>query len=229
MGKQLVELLRQEIVDLTMYLITESLVVSQNVAARRSRGNNIMVLQADYWDWDNMPRLHRQVPYEELHRTLVEEGAYDLKFLDGALVQLQYEFEEDSGSLRRARLAFLPSPDLSPFQEQPDLYLLDEVYGDVVGARSVSVPIRLDFDARSGVATDLHHPVSHMTLGQYSHCRIPVASAVTPYYFLEFVLRSFYRTSEWLCTDDLPSPLCQMPRTITKRESELAHIGLPES
>lgn len=171
--------------------------------------------------------MQRRVEYSTLYTELVTAGAYDLRFLDGALVQLQYEFSAAAGTLLRSRAAYLPAPDLSPFQEDPDLYLLDEVYGDVLDRRVVTVPLRLDFDSRPGVAKDLHHPQSHLTLGQYPHCRLPIASPVTPYYFLELLLRSFYRTDDWLCTDHMPGPRVRMPNTITARERELLHLSLP--
>ena len=221
----LVDTFRAELIDLIGYVISESLVDDQNIPARRSRGNDIVVLQSDYWD--SAPRLQRNIAYAQLHSELVEARAYDLRFLDGAIVQMQYEFSEKSGGLLRSRAAFLPAPDLTAFQEQPDLYLLDEVYGDVIDLRVVAVPLRFDFDSRPTVAKDLHHPQSHLTLGQYPHCRVALTSAITPYYFMELILRSFYRTKDWLCTDDLPAPRVRMNKTITAREESLVHLGLP--
>lgn len=225
-SEPLVELFRKELIDLTGFLISESLVDSQNIAARRDVGHGIVVLEADYWV--SAPRMLGKSDYSELYRLCADSGAYDLRFLDGALVQFHFEFRAGrKGGLRRSGASFLPAPDLTPFQDQPDLYLLDELYGDVVDRRSVSVPLRFDYDSRPEVVEDLHHPESHLTIGQYPHCRVPVTSAVSPYFFIEFILRAFYRTKNWLCTDDLPPPRVALPRTITRREESLLHLSLP--
>ena len=183
---------------------------------RRDRGNNIVLLQSDYWD--SAPRMQRKVPYSELYAELIEAEAYDMvRFLDGALVQLRYEFAADTDILRRSRVAFLPSPDLIPYQEQLDLYLMDEIYGDVVDRRVVARPLRFDFDSRQQVAKDLHHPVSHLTIGQYPYCRLAATGAITPYYFVELILRAFYRTDDFIHVGELPGPRALMPKTISPR------------
>jgi hypothetical protein len=225
MAELLVEVFRKEFTDLVRYLIEHSLVDDQNMPARRARGNSIVTLQSDYWS--DSPRIQRKVPYTTLYDDLVAARAYDLRFLDGALVQVQYEFDSRGSQLRRARAAFLPSPDLTPYQEDQELYLHDEIYGDVVDPRVVPVPLRFDFDSRANVVTDLLHPYSHMTIGQYPHCRVALSSALTPYFFLELILRSFYRTNTKLHTDDLPAPRVRMPRTITTREESYAHLRIP--
>lgn len=231
MDKPLVELFRKEISDITGYLIANSLIDSQNYPARRQRIDNIEVLQSDYWEsdyWDNARRMQRaNVEYATHYRELAAAGAYDLRFLDGALVQLQYEFATDTGDLRRGCASFLPAPDLLPYQDESALYLLDEVYGDVVDRRVVTVPIRFDFDSRADVIQTVHHPQSHLTIGQYPLCRVAVCSAVTPYYFLELVLRCFYRTRQSLPTEGMPGPKARMNKTITLEEEGLVHICLP--
>ena len=60
--------------------------------------------------------------------------------LDGALIQMTYEFSDKK--LRRHRLAFFPSPHLEEFQNNPDIYLDDEIYADVVAKNIVSFPVR---------------------------------------------------------------------------------------
>lgn len=229
MTEVLVESFRRELSDLTGYLIERSLIDDQQVPARRARGQQIVVLESDYWSRDDIPRVQRKIPYATLYEELATSGAYDLRFLDGALVQFRYEFNKDGRQLHRSRVAFFPSPDLTPYQEDPELYLHDEVYGEVVDPRVVPVPLRFDFDSRDDVVRDLLHPASHLTIGQYPHCRVPLTGALTPYFFVELVLRSFYRTNDWVHTDDLPAPRVQMPSTITAREQNYAHISLPST
>lgn len=225
MAEKLVELFRKEFIDLVGYLLEHSLVDDQNIPARRSRGRRIVALESDYWS--DSPRLQRKVPYSDLYDDLAKARAYDLRFLDGALAQVQYEFDADGAQLRRARVAFLPSPDLTPYQEDPGLYLHDEIYGDVVDPRVVPVPLRFDFDSRPEVVKDFLHPHSHMTIGQYPHCRVPLSGGLTPHFFIELILRSFYRTNTKVHTDDLPASRVRMPKTITEKEERYAHMAMP--
>lgn len=223
-SKSLLTCIEREIEQATWFLVGRGLVDDQNVPSRRTGSGGIIQLQAGYWD--SAPRMQEKIPYTDLYERLIETRAYDLRFLDGALVQLQYEFE-GSDLLLRSVLRFLPSPDLTSYQEDPDLYLRDELYGHVIDRRVVSVPFRFDFDGRAGVARDCLHPVSHLTLGQYPHCRVAAASAVSPYYFIEFVLRSFYRSQYELGTAELPGPFAAFPRTVTRAEESTIHLELP--
>ena len=51
----------------------------------------------------------------------------------------------------------------------------DEIYADVVGREVVPFPLRFDYDARVK-KQEVYHPACHLTLGQYTNCRIPVSS-----------------------------------------------------
>lgn len=224
--KPTVELLKNEIEDVTAFLVGNGLVDDQNSVARRPGISGIVRLEADYWA--DAPRMQEKIPYGELYERLRESRAYDLKFLDGAFVQFRFMFK-DADTLTKSELRFLPSPNLTTFQEDPELYLHDELYGDVVDKRAVTVPLRFDFDDSDEVVKDVLHPVSHLTLGQYPHCRIAVTSAITPYHFVEFLLRSFYRGRATLPTDGMPRARAVMPQTITEGEQALLHIALPYS
>ena len=49
--------------------------------------------------------------------------SFNLKLLDGALIQLQYKFK--GNSLTGHRLGFFPNPDLTSFQENPEMCIRD--------------------------------------------------------------------------------------------------------
>lgn len=135
--------------------------------------------------------------------------------------------QAERAALSRHRLAFLPAPDLLEFQNNPDLYLEDVMYADVVDLRVVTVPLRFDYDARAGVAKSVDHPASHLTLGQYSGCRIPATAGLTPYLFFEFVLRSFYNTALSSVSAALPVQAQRFSACITDDERRLVHLGIP--
>lgn len=229
---ELVVEFERELHDLTAALVECGLVDDQNFVHRQTTGNKldgtqVITLEAGYWA-DPEVNVMASIPYNELHEQLSARRAYDLRFLDGGLVQVRFEFEPGkAGHLRRSRLAYLPSPDLTPFQQDPDIYIHDEVFGNVVDVRAVTTPLRFDYDTRQGTVVDVHHPMAHVTFGQYPYCRIAASGPITPYYFIELVVRSFYRTKTTLPTDRLPGPRLTVPATITGNEKALVHFGLP--
>lgn len=161
-------------------------------------------------------------PYRELFYELLEARSYNLKLLDGALVQLQYKFENDS--LVSHRLAFFPNPDLSDFQNNSEEYLDDEIYLDIIDQRIVVTPLRFDYDNRATVARNIEHPLSHLTIGQYNNCRIPVICPLTPWQFISFIIRNFYHTAYNKYCDKLTAYHEQFEKTITEDESRILHL-----
>ncbi|WP_374008463.1 DUF2290 domain-containing protein [Leifsonia sp. LS-T14] len=165
--------------------------------------------------------------YDKLYTEQVGDRAFNFVMADKALVHMAYEWE--GRRLVRHRLVFLPSPHFVEFQNDPDFYMREHLYADVVGVQGVAVPLRFDFDVRSDVATGLRHPPAHLTLGQYPHCRIPVSAPVTPWVFVDFLIRHFYETP------DMP-PLGirtvldrRFDQTSTVDFSELVHVLSPGS
>lgn len=131
----------------------------------------------------------RNVPYGDVYRELERNEQYHIKLPDGGLLIFQYTFDAGE-SLLKHRLAFFPSPTLPTVEEAPELYEHDQLYGDILVQRIVRFPVRFDFDPvnyKPGF-----HPHSHLTLGQFDNCRIPVTRPVGPNTFLQFVLRNFY-------------------------------------
>lgn len=148
----------------------------------------------------------KNISYSDMYNELCRQRMFNIKMIDGALIQMQYRF--NSNSIESHRLAFFPSPNLDIFQNEPDLYLEDKIYSDILDARIVTVPLRFDFDDSKDqngnkVAIPVIHPISHLTIGQYKNCRIPVSSAITPYQFIDFIIRNFYNTAFELYSDKL--------------------------
>lgn len=156
---------------------------------------------------------------------MTSERVYNAKMLDGALIQMTYEFVNTS--LRRHRLAFFPSPILEEFQQYPDIYFNDEIHGDITSRYIDPIPLRFDYDSREGSYKELVHPKSHLSLGQYRNCRIPVTSPMTPMWFADFVLRNFYDTKQKRYAEDLPKDNCSFPESIFSAERNIVHIVVP--
>lgn len=214
---------REEINSIITVLVETGLVDDQNFAfIEQTHANTYLVRYSGNTQFGTTLR---QVLYEDMYRDQLRDRAFNILMLDGALVQMTYVFESDR--LIRHRLAFLPSPDLLDFQNAPELYSEELLYADVIDKRVVTVPLRFDYDARPGIAVPVTHPESHLTLGQYSRCRIPVTAGLTPHSFIRFVLSSFYGTSSQLVPIRLPSPKLRFNACITEPELREVHIGVP--
>lgn len=140
-------------------------------------------------------RILENISYSDLYELADREFLYMFKLVDGALLQFDYAFDRHGRKLQRHRLAFLPSPHLDPFMDFEEAYWKDHSFVEIVGHQVSPVPIRLDFDARPGVAASVTHPAAHLTLGQYLNCRIPVSGPVHPSAFASFIGRHFYSDS----------------------------------
>lgn len=158
--------------------------------------------------------------YEELNRT----RAYNFKMIDGALIQLMYRFDENT--IAAHRLAYFPAPDLHEYQNNPDIYEKDEIYADVIMKNIIAMPIRFDFDSSDEIFVELDHPKSHLTLGQYLNCRIPVSGPITPSVFMDFILRNFYNTAHRSVCGDMTQFDDYFPSTITEIECGVVHLNI---
>lgn len=163
----------------------------------------------------------RNVPYDELYSELDHKKCFNIKLIDGGLLQMQYTF--DNENLRKHRLAYFPNPGLCPYEMFADAYEQDLIYGDILSPRRVVTPLRFDYDPRN--FDPINHPRSHLTIGQFQNCRIPVSHPVHPGKFVDFVLRCFYgsiyRASELrLCSESI------FPESIAAEERELCYIQI---
>lgn len=167
------------------------------------------------------------IDYLDIYRELADKRSYNIRLVDGALLQFMYRFEDEK--LVQHRLAFYPSPSLRSFQDDPDAYMQDELFLEIVKRRIVPFPLRCDFDDREGVAIDIVHPKSHLTLGDIKGCRIPVTSPLTPRWFVEFILRNFYQTDKHDFVGCLPKHRMEFDLSITGNERNLIHLAVPSA
>ena len=143
--------------------------------------------------------------------------------IDGALLTLLYRFKNNE--IVAHRLSYFPAPDLVAFQNEPEIYMEDEIYSDILDQRIVTVPLRFDFDNDEKTYQPIEHPISHLTLGQYENCRIPVSSALTPYQFITFITVNFYHTAH--CKSHLNIYKEKFKDSIFPEEQEFLHINAP--
>lgn len=164
----------------------------------------------------------KNVAYRDIYGELAKARCFNIKMLDGALISLRYRFR--AGNICEHSLSYFPSPDLEQFQNEPEVYLEDEIYADVIARNIVPFPVRFDYSDDSAKFVDIHHPYSHLTLGQYENCRIPVASPIGPLAFGGFILRSFYNTAFRKYSEKIPTSTLAFSNTITANERKIPHV-----
>lgn len=205
------------------YLVQHGLADDQNTAFRRpgTGGRQEVVFQGV----DSLWLALKKREYSETYARLLAERAYNVRMADGALIQMAYEFQ--GRRLLKHRLAYLPSVRSDPFQQNPEVYLADETFGDVAAALAVSIPLRFDFHASDERHQVLDHPKCHLTLGDWPECRIPVSAPVPPVIFVDFLLRSFYDTRAMRWSERLPREGLRFEPSIHDRERGVLHVVVP--
>ncbi|HHY74166.1 MAG TPA: DUF2290 domain-containing protein [Bacillus bacterium] len=215
-SKQIVK----EIMEITTDLIGLGLSMDQNFPSEKTeRGLTII-------GWGNQINLSivlKNVGYNQIYDELLKNNNYNIKLIDGAIIQMMYTFEHDI--LLSHRLAFFPSPELESYQNDPEIYERQEIYADIIAKNIIPFPMRFDFDADEKIFEPIKHPRSHLTLGQYKNCRIPVSAPLTPEIFIDFILRNFYSTAYYYYQLDDRQLVQPFDRTISDEEERVLHVN----
>jgi len=214
------QIVLQQIIALTTSLVELSLSNEQNfptTAGHVDHAFDISVSNAS-----TLTIALRNVAYREIYAELERSRCFNVKMLDGALITLRYRFKD--GEISEHTLSYFPAPDLEYFQNDPEIYLDDDLYADVVARNIVTFPIRFDFNSDPERFVDTHHPYSHLTLGQYKNCRIPVCSPLGPLAFGGFLLRNFYNTAFQKYSDAIPASTAFFNKTISANEQKIPHF-----
>lgn len=129
--------------------------------------------------------------YEAIYSQCIENRDYNFMFLDGAIIQMTYLVAHNEIVMHR--LAFFPNLN----HEKMDDYnvFLEKYYGDIQfscidNKNYINFPVRFDYNKNKVLGQN--HPYSHLTLGNYKNCRIPVSSPLSPNKFVFFILKNFY-------------------------------------
>jgi len=217
------EHIHRQITKLTIDLTRLGLCDHQNFPALRDLGRGLR--EVGTGGESDVAHALKKIPYRDIYTELERTRSYNLRMLDGALIHMGYRFRDNC--LEKHRLAFFPSPFLEEFQNNPDIYHQDEIYAEVIMRNIVPFPLRFDFDSQEEVFVEMDHPKSHLTLGQYKNCRIPVSAPLTPYHFIGFILRNFYNTAYRKYSAELSAFAHCFETSITDRERDLLYVRIP--
>jgi hypothetical protein len=215
--------IKKEISELTTALIKVGICDDQNFPADHSLGNDIY--EVTFSGEGDISSIFDFYEYETAYEEIVKNRAFNMKLIDGALIQLMYKVSK-RGEIVKHRLAFYPSPKLLSFQSNSDPYMEDKLYIEIVNRKIVPFPLRFDFDVSAHI--DIEHPKSHLTLGDSKNCRIPISHPMTPHWFIDFILRNFYQTKKYNFISELPKKRFSVPLSISDNERNIIHMVVPE-
>lgn len=210
----------QQIRDVIHLLMMESLIDHQNYPSSRTSGTQTIIGISGSPD---LSISMREIDYSEIYQLLVAAGAYHIKMIDGGIIQLLYTFENNA--IHSHRLCYFPSPSLEAYDEMAQLYEDDEVFADIFSRFTIRSPMRFDYSANEDEFVEFDHPKSHMTIGHYKDCRIPVTGPLTPFRFMRFLLRSFYYCAYGRVNLDHRATQTAFQNSITQGEQTLLHIS----
>lgn len=115
--------IKEDIDGLISELIGKGVCDDSNFSAIRSSGSKVDVT---FSGSEHVSIALGDIEYTEIYRELADKRSYNMRLVDGALLQMMYRIEGDE--LLQHRLAFYPSPSLLPFQDDPDAYMRDELF-----------------------------------------------------------------------------------------------------
>lgn len=154
---------------------------------------------------DKFIRISTKKDYDQIHRTALENGDYDLLLGDQSFFQFTID---DVGVIRYAYYQTsreIPSYEeflydigfteedikdlLEKSTELPFSHDYDQVISEAKLSNSVT-PIRYDYN--EGQYESIVHPTSHLHIGHDNEIRIPINVILTPSAFVAFVIRHIY-------------------------------------
>ena len=133
----------------------------------------------------------KNMEYVTIYNEMEKSHNYNIKLPDGGIIQLMYRFNRRGTELLSHRLGYYPSPSYEIYQNDAELYDEDYIYGDILNKGVLPVVIRADYNSEL-IESEMHHPYSHITLGGYKNCRIPVNKPISPMTFVKFIMEHFY-------------------------------------
>ena len=148
------------------------------------------------WEkYQNLSFALKNEKYPLIYENCLKSGDYNLVLMDGAIIQMKYKFFREE--ITEHVLTFYPSPFMERFQDNPEEFMAtyyngDKLFSEIMGGENTCSPLRFDFNSSESIFKEIDHPKSHLTIGEYKNCRIPLTSPLSPFRFMKFIMRNFY-------------------------------------
>ncbi len=221
--KNIQDIIYKQVSTITETLIETGLCIAQNFPVNNKGKHEGLV---SFNGSNKISISLKNLPYSSIYDELLKEKCYNLCLIDGALIQMQYRFVKKA--LVAHRLAYFPSPYLESYKTAQETYTKDFIYGDVVKDSIVPFSIRFDYSDDDVDFKEHFHSKTHLTLGEFKQCRIPVSSPLSPCAFISIILKHFYVedripliNKNIYCAQKLP-----LNKTITVNEEQYSYFKI---
>ncbi len=211
-----------------IYLITQKLNGESLLKA-----SNFPVVRWNQIQWDTFRWISQEFKkdmYNDIYIQVQKDWNFNFQFLDGAMIQMLYNFDSKWNILLSHRLVYYPDIGSIQFWEDPDefeerLYWM-QIFWDQIYVDNVSTPLRFDYKRDDDAFNEYLHSYSHLSIGSYKNCRITLSSPLTPSQYIHFIIKAFY-SEKFIEIPDLHSILETtnlFDSCITENESKKTHI-----
>ncbi len=208
-----------QIKHITEIFIQNGICVAQNYPKEKDG-------EISWIGFKNISFILKSQSYDSIYREILRNKDFNILMIDGGIIQMLYKFSK-SKILEEHILSFYPHPSFVKYQDMPDQYESflygEELFGNIQEGKIITFPIRFDY---SQVHNDVIHPKAHLTLGNYSSCRIPVSKPISPYRFIKFIIMNFYSNKGdkfWNIIDEFKKDI-NFQETITENEKQILHV-----
>lgn len=172
-------------------MLNNGLLMSYNFPYEDEKNNQIV-----WQGYKNISFILKDNDYEYIYNECLKYKAFNFILIDGGVIQMMYKFE--GRVFVEHRLSYLPSPNNERYDDLDDFegkyYTGLNLFTEINNKNAVVFPIRFDYSSDVKKYINNDHSYSHLSLGNYKNCRIPVNNFLEPLKFIEFILRNFYFT-----------------------------------
>lgn len=179
-----------QIKAITKVLLGEGILKNYNFPFEDNNSNQVV-----WANFKDISFILKNREYNELFSSCLEHKAYNFMFLDGSIIQMMYKY--NSRDLEEHRLLFYPNPNSPRYDDSEEFeedHYGNKLFAEIHKQNVIIFPIRFDYSTDKEKYVEINHSYSHLTLGNYKNCRIPVSDCVEPKDFIDFILRNFYYT-----------------------------------
>lgn len=162
----------------------------------------------------------------EEYFSIIDDGRYSAILYDYSLVTLECTFVK--GKISRHRYFYIPCPlQHSVTHGRPEDLSIGDFFrqinaDDLLNSAVSQGFIRFDYTT-DPVQSEMHHPLSHVTLSS-PDCRIALKAPISIAEFLTFIFDNFYPGKDKTWLEFQPFLACQSEDTIRNHETMRMHM-----
>ncbi|MCR4575076.1 MAG: DUF2290 domain-containing protein [Lentisphaeria bacterium] len=205
-------------------LMNKSLCIDQNLPSKRNIESEIIIDSGKHEndDFRTSYLMKNNVKYEDIYNYCLKHRHFICQMFDGSLIQIMYVIKNKN--IAKHSLSYFPNPDALNFITENKDIINDDYCEDINVNNIVRFPLRFDYNT----TVTNSEPYSHLTLGSYKNCRIPVSSPLLPRHFFDFIFKFFYNVAYCKSGINITKNEICLPYTLTEDQKQDFHIFIPK-